>query len=193
MAASATNIIAGAATLWRGDLGAAEPPDTDVNADFDPEVWTDLGGTDDGVTSTVSHEWFEARMDQVIDVPERRKTSRTITVATNLVEGTLENLLLAIAQSADTIVSGGTGATANRSFEAQGDDSGAIPDYSAIILRGRAPAGKTRLFIVRKVLQTEDVESAYKKDDQWLIPVTFSAHWVSSTVRPFKVVEDASV
>jgi hypothetical protein len=193
MAASASNIIAGAATLWRGDLGAPEPLDTAVTALPASPDWRDLGGTDDGVTCTVAHEWFEARMDQTIDVTERRKTSRTITVATNLVEGTLENLLLAIAQSADTIVSAGTGATATRSFEAEGDDSGVPPDYSAIILRGRAPAGKVRLFVVRKVLQTEDVESAYKKDDQWLIPVTFSAHWVSPSVRPFRIIEDASV
>ena len=192
MPASATNIIAGAATLWAGALGALEPLDTDVNAPFDDEVWRDCGGTDDGVTTTVSHEWFQARMDQVIDVPESRKTARTITVATNLVEGTLENLKLALAESSE-IVSGGTGPTAFQSLELTGDDSGDVPDYAAIILRGRAPAGKRRLFIARKVLQTEDVESAYKKDDQWLIPVTFTAHWVSPSVRPFRIVEDASV
>lgn len=188
---SATNIIAGAAELYRADFGAAEPADTAVASAITGD-FASLGGTDDGVTLNVSHEWFNLRMDQVIDAPGARKTSRTITVATNLVEGTLENLLLAISQSADTIDSGGTGSTAFRAFEVEGDDSGAEPDYSAIILRGRAPGGKRRLFICRKVLQTEDVESAFKKDDQWLIPVTFSCFWVSPSVRPFKVVDEAT-
>lgn len=189
---SATNIIAGAAELFRAPFGTAEPLDTAVASPLDPEDWPSLGGTDDGVTTNVSHEWFNLRMDQVIDAPGARKTGRTITVATNLVEGTLENIALAIAQDAATITSGGTGPTAFRALEVQGDDSGAEPDYSAIILRGRAPSGKRRLFLMRKVLQTEDVESAYKKDDQWLIPVTFTCFWVSASVRPFKIVDEAS-
>lgn len=187
---SASNIIAGPAELFNAPFGSTEPLDTAVATALSAP-WTSLGGTDDGVTLKVQHEWFTARMDQVIDIPGRRKTGREITVATNLVEGTLENLALALAESA-AIATGGTGATAWKSLEMTGDDSAAEPPYTAIILRGRAPAGKRRLFIIRKVLQTEDVETAYKKDDQWMIPVTFSAHWVTSSIRPFKVVDEAS-
>lgn len=190
MAASASNIIAGSATLWRADFGAAEPLDSAI-ADPIAEPFVDLGGTDDGVTLNVSHEWFQVRMDQIIDTAESRKTSRAITVATNLVEGTLENLLLALSQDSDTITTAGAGAAATRAFELEGDDSGDIPPYSALILRGRAPGGFRRLFIIRKALATEDVESAYKKDDQWMIPVTFSAHWVSPSIRPMRVVDQA--
>ena len=188
---SATNIIAGPAELYRAPFGSTEPLDTAVASpiagDFDS-----LGGTDDGVTVNASHEWFNKRMDQVIDSPGAMKTGRTITVATNLVEGTLENLLLALAQSPDTITSGGTGPTAFRGVDLESGASGAEPDYSAIILRGRAPAGKRRLFIVRKCLQTEDVESAYKKDDQWLIPVTFTMFWVSDSIAPMRIVDEAT-
>lgn len=189
---SATNIIAGAAELYRADFGATEPADTAVT-DVPAAPFANLGGTDDGVTLNVSHEWMNLRMDQIIDSAGKRKTGRTITVATNLVEGTLENLLLSLSQNEDTITSGGTGATAYRSFDVAGDDSGEEPHYSAIILRGRAPAGKRRLFILRKALQVEDVEAAYKKDDQWLIPVTFECHWVTTSIRPFRVVESAAV
>ena len=188
---SATNIIAGAAELYRGEFGATEPLDTALN---DPIAgdFSSLGGTDDGVTLNVAHEWMNLRMDQIIDSAGKRKTGRTITVATNLVEGTLENLLLAMSQSETTIDSGGTAGTAWKGFEVEGDDSGAEPEYSAIILRGRAPGGNRRLFVLRKALSVEDVESAYKKDDQWLIPVTFECHWVSASVRPFRVVESAA-
>jgi hypothetical protein len=188
---SATNIIAGAAELWRGDFGATEPLDTAVAAAI-TVPFISLGGTDDGITLNVAHEWQNLRMDQVIDSPGKRKTGRVITVATNLVEGTLDNLKIALAE-ASAVTSGGTGATAFKALELTGDDSGAEPTYSSILMRGRAPAGKMRTFIIRRALPVEDVESAYKKDDQWLIPITFEGHWVSSSVRPFKIVEDASV
>lgn len=189
---SATNIISGPAELFRADFGAAEPADTAVASPI-ADPFESLGGTDDGVTLNASHEWFNLRMDQIIDAPGTRKTGRTVTVATNLVEGTLENLLLALAQSASSIETGGTGGTAWRGADLESGASGEEPDYSAIILRGRAPAGKRRLFIVRKVLQTEDVESAYKKDDQWLIPVTFTMFWVSESVSPLRIVDEATV
>lgn len=188
---SASNIIAGAAELFRADFGATEPADTAV-ADPIAAPFASLGGTDDGVTLNVAHEWMNLRMDQIIDSAGKRKTGRTITVATNLVEGTLENLLLALSQKATTITTGGVGATAWKGFNVEGDDSGEEPDYSSIILRGRAPLGKRRLFILRKALSVEDVEAAYKKDDQWLIPVTFECHWVSTSIRPFRVVESAA-
>lgn len=188
---SASNIIAGAAELYRADFGATEPADTAVR-DAIAAPFENLGGTDDGVTLNVAHEWMNLRMDQIIDSAGKRKTGRTITVATNLVEGTLENLLLAISQADSSIETGGTGGTAWRGFDVEGDDSGEEPPYSAIILRGRAPGGDRRLFILRKALQVEDVESAYKKDDQWLIPVTFECHWVSSSIRPFRVVESVT-
>lgn len=189
MAASATNLIAGAATIHHAAFGAVEPLDTAVATEPDALVWTDFGGTDDGVTLTVSREFFKLRMDQTVDAPGRRMTERDITVATNLVEGTLENLARALAQKASDIDTGGTGATAFAALDIEGDDSGAEPDYFALLLRGRAPNGKKRNVIVRKALSIEEVESAYKKDDQTLIPVTFAAHWVSTSVRPMRVID----
>lgn len=187
---SATNIIAGPAELYGAIFGATEPLDTAVATAL-TAPWASLGGTDDGVTLNVAHEWMNLRMDQIIDSPGKRKTGRVIQVATNLVEGTLENLQLALAE-ANAIGSGGTGGTAYRSLELGGDDASAEPPYTALILRGKAPNGKRRLFICRKVLQVEDVETAYKKDDQNLIPVTFECHWVSTSIKPFKILDEAS-
>lgn len=192
MAATATNLIAGAAELYHGAFGAVEPVDTAVASDLDGAVWTDFGGTDDGVTLRVAREYFKLRMDQTVDSPGRRMTERDVTVATNFVEGTLENLAYAMAQGTDTVTSGGTGATAFKAMDLEGDDSGAEPDYFALILRGRAPNGKRRNVIVRKALSVEEAEIAYKKDDQTLIPVTFAAHWVSTSVRPVRVVDSTA-
>lgn len=194
MAATATNIIAGPATLWLGTFGATEPLDTAVST-TPGAGWTDAGGTDDGVTLNSETEWFAKRMDQVTMTPGRVPTSLEINVATNLTEGTLENLAAAFNIAASAIETGGTGATAWRALDIGEVLPGDEPAYRAIIMRGRGVGngGKMRNFICRKVLSIESIESAYKKDDQWLIPVTFGLHWVSSSIAPMRIVDDASV
>lgn len=190
MGVTATNLIAGAAELHTADFGGVEPLDTAVADALDDAVWTDRGGTNDGVTLTVSREFMRMTVDQVIDSPGRRMTERDVSVATNLAEGTLENLATAMSQAESSVTIGGTGATGYAAMDLEGDDSGAEPPYIAVILRGRAPAGRRRNVIVRKALSTEEVEMAYTKDGQTLIPVTFSAHWVSPSVRPVRVIDE---
>ena len=55
---------------------------------------------------------------------------------------------------------------------------------------GIAPGGFRRRVIVRKTLPTDSVGTAYKKDSQTLLPITWTAHWVSASIKPFKI-EDA--
>lgn len=194
MAASATNIIAGPATLWRATFGAAEPLDTGVAA-IPSAPFVDMGGTDDGVTLNSETEWFRKRMDQTLMAPGSVPTSLEMSVATNLTEGTLENLAAYFNLSASAIETGGTGATAWRGMNVGNLDPGAEPAYSAIIMRGRGVGNgnKMRNFILRKTLSIESLEAAYKKDDQWLLPVTFGLHWISASIAPMRIVDDASV
>lgn len=194
MAVTSTNIIAGPATLWRADFGAAEPLDTAV-ATAPAAPFVDVGGTDDGVVLNAETEWFKKRMDQTLMAPGSVPTSLEMSVATNLTEGTLENLALYFNLASSAILTGGTGATAWRALNVGALDPGAEPNYSAIIMRGRGVGngGKMRNFILRKTLSIESLEAAYKKDDQWMIPVTFGVHWVSTSITPVRVVDDASV
>ena len=46
-----------------------------------------------------------------------------------------------------------------------------------------------RRVVVRKVLSIDDVETAYKKDEMNLFPVTFAAHYVSASIKPFRVID----
>lgn len=184
MAPSASNLIAGPGALFMADFGAAEPEDAAV-ADEPVDPWADLGGTDDGVTLTVSRDFFKLRMDQIVDSPGRRLTDRDVSLKTNLAEITLENLAVSLGQSPDSITPG----AGFKAMDLEGDDPGAEPDYFALLFRGRAPGGFRRHIIGRKMLSTEEVETAYKKGDQTLYPVTFSAHWVSPTVRPVRWVD----
>jgi len=177
MGVTSTNLIQGPATLYFAPFGTAEP----LTVAAVPAVdWVDLGGTKDGVEMAIADEYAVLEVDQIIYEIGRTRTKRMLTVKTNLAEATLENLARSINN------------TAPAANVLEGDDGVAafIPSYGAILLDGLAPGGFRRRAIFRKVLQTDAVASSYKKDGQTLIPVTFAGHWVSTSIRPFKI-EDA--
>ncbi len=179
MSVTTTNLIQGPAVLYQATFGATEPA-TVATAPISP--WVDLGGTQDGVALKISDKWAVLGVDQVIYEVERRRTDRAVMVSTNLAEATLANLAIAINNTAPTanVLTADDGLTAFN------------PPYTAVLLDGIAPGGFKRRIIVRKVLSTEDVEMAYKKDGQTLIPVTFTGHWISPSIKPF-VITDATV
>jgi hypothetical protein len=186
MPASASNLLVGAGSLWGADFGATEPTDAEVAAPL-AAPWADFGATDGGVTVTVARDYFKLRMDQTVESPGRRLTELDVTLSTNLAEPTLENWAAALSDAASDITTGAGFA----SMDIGGpDEPGAEPDYKATIFRGRAPAGKRRLVIVRKALSFEEVESEYKRDDQTFIPITFGAHYVSQSVKSVHVVDE---
>lgn len=189
MAVSATNLIAGPATLYVAVFGSAEPLDTAL---LTPPAapFRALGGTNDGVTLNVTREYMEMEVDQLTMSPESRLTKLAFTIATNLAEGTLENLALALAELASSV---DTTDPTLASLEPSMVDSGETPNYSALILDGRAPNGQRRRVIARKMLSTDDMESAYKKDEMTLIPVSFKGHWVSPSIKPFRIIDSVAV
>lgn len=179
MTVTSTNLIQGPATLWWGAFGVTEP----VSVATAPGAgWTDLGGTKDGVELSIADEYSVLEVDQIIYEVERRRTKRVVTIKTQLAEATLENLARAInnTQPASSALTADDGLAAF------------APSYGAVLLDGIAPGGFRRRAIVRKVLGTDAVASAAKKDGQTLIPVTFTGHWVSASIRPF-VITDATV
>lgn len=186
MAVVTTNLIQGPATIYADEFGATEPADTAV-ASAPGGTFVDLGGTQDGVTLRVTTEWAELEVDQVAETPERRRTKVESVLATNLAEITLENLTRSVNLDPATAISSGVG------FEAidipGGETALDPPFYQAIILDGRAPNAKRRRVIARKCLNTADVESAYSKGDQTLIPVEFTTHYVSTSIKAVHIVD----
>ncbi len=188
MAVNVTNLIQGPATLYHGWFGTATeiPSSSIATTPAASGGWTDAGGTLDGVTLNVAIEWAELAVDQIVDVPGRRMTKRDMSVQTQMAEGTIENLARSL--------NGGTSATGTgfKSYEPAMDNSAVTPTYSTILLDGIADNSRRRRVHARKTLQTENVESAYKKDEQWVIPGTFSTHYVDAATPPFKITDATS-
>jgi hypothetical protein len=57
-----------------------------------------------------------------------------------------------------------------------------------------APANSTwtRRVVLRKVINQSKVESQYTKDKQVFIPVEFKSHYVSSSITPFRWVDQTA-
>lgn len=179
MAVTSTNLIQGPATIYGGTFGVAEPATV---ATVPGAGWVDFGGTKDGVELGINDEYGVLDVDQIIYEVARRRTKRVVTIKTSLAEATLANLALAINNTAPaaSVLTADDGLTAF------------APAYSALLLDGIAPGGFRRRIILRKVLATDSVGVAYKKDGQTLIPVTWSLHWVSTSIAPF-IITDALV
>jgi hypothetical protein len=187
MSVVAANLIAGPGDLYRGAFGAVEPTDALVATAPATGVWTDMGGTQEGVTINIGQEFQELTVDQVIDRVESRRTSRSVTVGTSLAEPTLDNL--------QWVLNGGTLATGTgfRTYDPDTASGASQPSYNAMIFDGWAPmvanVAKRRRVISRKILNVEGVEFSYKKDGQTLFPVSLQLHFVSSVIALFHVTD----
>ncbi len=191
MSVTVANLVQGPATLYIGAFGATEPLDAAVNSTPQASAWTDLGGTVDGAELTIKQEYKELEVDQVVDIPGRRLVKRDLTVKTKLAEPTFANLVYALN---DGTTATGTGFS---NFTPAFTDSATQPTYRALILHGWAAAAggggqsKRRMVILRRILSSDDVELSYMKDKQTLLTVTWSVHYVSNVIAPFKIIDES--
>ncbi len=186
IAVETNNLIQGPATLYRGAFSAAEPLDTAINTTPAASSWTDVGGTTDGVTLNIENTYGELEVDQIVERVGSRLTKRDTSVETNMAEVTLENLAYAL--------NGGTAASGAgfKSYEPTVDTSATQPTYSAILFDGIAPQSFRRRVIVRKVLSTDSLGIAYTKDKQTVLKIKMQAHYVTSVIKPYKIVDATS-
>lgn len=196
MSANVVNLVQGPATVYIGNFGATEPANGSVNSTPQASAWTDLGGTTDGVELSINQEYKELEVDQVVDIPGRRLVKRDMSAKTNLAEPTLQNLLYAL-NDANGGALGASGTGFSGTYEPAFTDSATQPTYRALLVHGWAPGAgvggqsKRRMVILRKVLSSDNVEFAYKKEDQTVFSVTWSVHYVDNATAPFKIVDAA--
>lgn len=184
MTVTVTNLLAGPATaVWVADFGATEP----ATLDADPGVgWTDVGGTLGGLRLIADQEFFRLEVDQIPGRVGSELTSEDFQVATSLAEATLENYAR-VRNASDDDVTAGVG---EKSLELGGAAVHAAPNYRALLVEGRAPNGKKRRVIVRKVLSTASVEAAMEKGGQTAFPVTWTGHYVSASIKPIRMIDE---
>jgi hypothetical protein len=189
MTATGTNAVMGPATVYLGAFGAAEPADASVNSTPATSAWTDLGGTNGGTTINLNQTFATMTFDQTVDIVGTRPVSRDVQVVVNLAEPTLAHLQFAL--------NGGTVATGS-GYASYDPDSSVLstqPTYKALLVDGWAPASaagvtKRRRMVCRKILSIDNIGTAFKKDQQTLIPVTIRCHYVDNSTKPFRFIDE---
>lgn len=182
-------LVMGPGTIYVGAYGAVEPTNGSVGTAPNSGVWTDVGGLLGGVDLTVEQDWITVDLKQIPDQPMRRLRKRRLTIKTTMAEPTLSNLAYALNDTA--AVSGVVYEPSNRSEASQ-------LTYNALIIDGWAPGWrisdrhhKRRRIIIRKALSIDNVEFAYSKDGQSVYTVTWSCHYVSGSISPFRIIDEA--
>ena len=130
------NIIVGAASLFIHAPGPITDPDGSNMPDFvdaesyretlsatNNEAWRNVGFTQNGMTLTITPDFGEVEVDQLLDSAKIFKQGMEVMLNTTFAEATLENLLYAIAASTNNLNAGLTGP----------DDATGLPDtYSGV-------------------------------------------------------------
>lgn len=193
MGVTVTNLIQGPATLYTGASytgaysAAAEPANAAINTTPQASAYTDVGGTVDGVNAEHAMEWGELAVDQILDVADRRQTKREFTIATNMAEATLENYAIAVNDSPPVTGSGFKYFEPNNTYP-----SVFVPNYRPLLFDGFAPTQFRRRVIARRMLSMDPVAFAYKKDGQTILTTKWGGHYVSSSIAPYKIVDQTS-
>lgn len=165
----AYEILTGTGTLYIAPAGTAMPALTSAPSGS----WVSLGETDGGVkvTKTQNIETFSS--DQRTGKVKAIRTEEGVTVETNLMQATLENLANVL-NGVVTDTAPGSGTIGKRSLPLH---AGADVDEFAILFRGDSPYSASypgQYYIPRGYID-DDVEMEFVKDGKVLIPFKFEA------------------
>ncbi|GAB2695894.1 phage tail tube protein [Kitasatospora kifunensis] len=193
MAVNAANLVLGPARLYVAPFGSTEPLDSAVtpNGPTNPpsSPWTDVGGTDGGVTFETDNTYTDLQVDQLTMMVGSRLTAMKMTVTAKLSEMTLTNLNAALNNISTLSVQ--TGYT---TMDIPVGTSSTQPAYAALLIDGWAPTLATgapalRRIIVRKVLSQVKASLSYDKKTQQSLDCTFTAYYVSGSIAPVHIVD----
>jgi UDP-N-acetylglucosamine:LPS N-acetylglucosamine transferase len=143
-------------------------------------AYASVGYTSEGLDITVTPEYLDVEVDQVLDSAALFKTSQTMTVATSFTEATLENLAFVLGQPTSTVTGAYTAADDAKVLTITGGSLGAEPLERSFLAVGPGPrtantAGLKveRLYYAPRVLSVESVSVAVKRNEATVFPVTF--------------------
>lgn len=193
MSVTTNNIIVGPGDLFVADSLSTALPSVTASSSASASLvrdalendsaWTSLGATEGGVELAYEPTYDDVMIDQWKDAARLHLTQQTFNFTTNLMESTLENLILAWGyNSADALVAGaqtGTdGITNTFNLGVLGEDP---CEYQfAIVSKGVggqpdcAPGSKVeRVYVARRVVSVQGSTLGLRRTEATTFPVTF--------------------
>jgi hypothetical protein len=198
MALNAKNILVGASPLYlstkdstdaayvenmldKGTVAFTKGAKAAVALDASAAV-RNVGFTNNGLQITYNPSYGSVTVDQLLDTAKLFKESMEVMIATELAEGTLENVMAVFGQASST--KSGTlskGASANDNVdEVLGLEAGALgvaPTERQLFAIGQAPTEVTpnteRVYYARRVLSVQQSQFSLARNAATTFPVTF--------------------
>jgi hypothetical protein len=140
--------------------------------------YRNVGFTNNGLQVTYNPSYGSVTVDQLLDTAKLFKESMEVMIATEMAEGTLENVLIVFGQSQGTLdLDVGLGLSTTDKLGIAGGALGEAPTERQLIAVGQAPtsqATKTeRVYYARRVLSVQQSQFSLARNAASTFPVTF--------------------
>lgn len=132
-------------------------------------AYRNVGYTNNGLQITYNPTYGSVTVDQLLDTAKLFKESMEVMIATEMSEGTLENILVVFGQKGSTLSGSTLGIEAGA--------LGAAPTERQLIAVGQAPTNVSpnaeRVYYARRVLSVQQSQFSLARNNPTTFPVTF--------------------
>lgn len=140
--------------------------------------YRNVGFTNNGLQITYNPTYDSVTVDQLLDTAKLFKSAMEVMIATEMSEGTLENIVTVFGQTSSTLSAvTGTSTTTKQELGLAAGSLGAAPTERQLIAIGQAPtAGSTsseRVYYARRVLSVQQSQHSLARTTATTFPVTF--------------------
>ena len=149
-----------------------------VNQEEGKFGYRNVGFTNNGLQITYNPTYDSVTVDQLLDTAKLFKSAMEVMIATEMSEGTLENIVAVFGQSASSLSDNGlTGQSNKKELGLEAGALGAAPTERQLIAVGQAPTASAtateRVYYARRVLSVQQSQFSLARTTPTTFPVTF--------------------
>ena len=139
--------------------------------------YRNVGFTNNGLQITYNPTYDSVTVDQLLDTAKLFKSAMEVMIATEMSEGTLENIVAVFGQNASSLTSTGSTTTKQDILGLEAGSLGAAPTERQLIAVGQAPTASStsseRVYYARRVLSVQQSQFSLARTTPTTFPVTF--------------------
>jgi len=134
-------------------------------------AYRNVGFTNNGLQITYNPTYDSVTVDQLLDTAKLFKSAMEVMIATEMAEGTLENVLVVFGQGQSTLTNSG------KTLGLEAGSLGVQPTERQLVAVGQAPTDVTpnseRIYYARRVLSVQQSQFSLARNTPTSFPVTF--------------------
>jgi hypothetical protein len=149
-----------------------------VNQEAGKFGYRNVGFTNNGLQITYNPTYDSVTVDQLLDTAKLFKSAMEVMIATEMSEGTLENIVAVFGQASSTLTDNSLTGTANvKTLGLEAGSLGSAPTERQLIAVGQAPTATStsseRVYYARRVLSVQQSQFSLARTTPTTFPVTF--------------------